>query len=251
MSVYPEVTDAPSARRRETRARLLNAAIEIFAEEGLQGASVEAICQHAGYTRGAFYSNFESKEQLFLEMLERESSQRAADLAAKAAEIEPELRGTDTCLSPEEAARYVAEFLAPSHDQSTWFVLEVEFLMLAIRDPSIAPGHHEFMDRFYASISGQVEQVIRAAGRRFTIPIERALPALNSAYERALRNSALGGPEQGNAFDDLGERIAELLFALTEPLQDKESAGQAGDGATTEAPSQSRSQTTRSPSSAM
>jgi AcrR family transcriptional regulator len=206
----------PSARRQETRTRLLDAAIEVFAEEGLQGASVEAVCARAGFTRGAFYSNFSSKEQLFLALLEREFEHRAADLAEKARELEPTLRERSGCISPAEAARYIAEFFAPARDATAWFVLEAEFLLLAMRDPSIAPGHHEFMDRFYASIAGIVEQVVAAAGRRFVIPVERAMPVLSGVYERALRAAALSGPEENGAFDELGDRLAELFFALTE-----------------------------------
>jgi len=206
----------PSARRQETRTRLLDAAIEVFAEEGLQGASVEAVCARAGFTRGAFYSNFSSKEQLFLALLEREFEHRAADLAEKARELEPTLRERSGCISPAEAARYIAEFFAPARDATAWFVLEAEFLLLAMRDPSIAPGHHEFMDRFYASIAGIVERIVAAAGRRFVIPVERAMPVLSGVYERALRAAALAGPEENGAFDELGDRLAELFFALTE-----------------------------------
>jgi AcrR family transcriptional regulator len=206
----------PSARRQETRTRLLDAAIEVFAEEGLQGASVEAVCARAGFTRGAFYSNFSSTEQLFLALLEREFEHRAADLAEKARELEPTLRERSGCISPAEAARYIAEFFAPARDATAWFVLEAEFLLLAMRDPSIAPGHHEFMDRFYASIAGIVEQVVAAAGRRVVIPVERAMPVLSGVYERALRAAALSGPEENGAFDELGDRLAELFFALTE-----------------------------------
>jgi len=49
-----------SRRREATRQKLLDAAGLVFAEEGLDAASVEAICERAGFTRGAFYSNFDS-----------------------------------------------------------------------------------------------------------------------------------------------------------------------------------------------
>jgi AcrR family transcriptional regulator len=56
-------------QQARTRAALLEAAAELVVERGLAGASAEAICARAGFTRGAFYSNFESKEQLFVELL--------------------------------------------------------------------------------------------------------------------------------------------------------------------------------------
>jgi len=55
-----------SRRRKATRARLLSAAAEVLSERGFHGASVEEICERAGFTRGAFYSNFAAKDDLVL-----------------------------------------------------------------------------------------------------------------------------------------------------------------------------------------
>jgi AcrR family transcriptional regulator len=55
-----------------TRLRLLDAGAVIIAKKGLNGASVEDIAAHAGYTRGAFHSNFRSKAELFIELLKRD-----------------------------------------------------------------------------------------------------------------------------------------------------------------------------------
>ena len=57
--------------RQLTRERLLNAAEEVFAREGYSAASCEQIAEHAEYSKGAIYSNFDSKEDLFLELLSR------------------------------------------------------------------------------------------------------------------------------------------------------------------------------------
>src|SRR5947207_3746095 len=57
-------------RQARTRAALLDAAARVFVRDGFQGSSVEAIAAEAGYTRGAFYSNFDSKEQVFAELLQ-------------------------------------------------------------------------------------------------------------------------------------------------------------------------------------
>jgi AcrR family transcriptional regulator len=57
------------ATREETRQRLFEAAAEVFAEQGIGAASVEAITSAAGLTRGAFYSNFGSKDDLIAAML--------------------------------------------------------------------------------------------------------------------------------------------------------------------------------------
>jgi AcrR family transcriptional regulator len=56
-------------RQQETRKALLDAAARVFVRRGFQGSSVEEISAEAGYTRGAFYSNFNSKEELFVALL--------------------------------------------------------------------------------------------------------------------------------------------------------------------------------------
>jgi len=56
--------------RDDTREKLFEAAARVFEEEGIGAASVEAIAAAAGFTRGAFYSNFASKEELIIAMLE-------------------------------------------------------------------------------------------------------------------------------------------------------------------------------------
>ncbi len=68
--------------RDQTRERLLTAAHRIFQKKGYVAASVEDIAAAAGYTRGAFYSNFRSKSDLLLELLERDHDSVRADFEA-------------------------------------------------------------------------------------------------------------------------------------------------------------------------
>ncbi|MBB3228220.1 AcrR family transcriptional regulator [Luteibacter sp. Sphag1AF] len=66
--------------RTLTRSKLLASARAVFAREGYGGASVDRIAEHAGFTKGAFYSNFESKEDVFLQLLENTGVEEAEDL---------------------------------------------------------------------------------------------------------------------------------------------------------------------------
>jgi AcrR family transcriptional regulator len=68
--------------RERTTQRLLEAAQKLIAKKGLEGASVEHIAAAAGYTRGAFYSNFSSKDDLFIELLRRDHQQATDQLTA-------------------------------------------------------------------------------------------------------------------------------------------------------------------------
>ncbi len=72
--------------RDDTCEKLFEAAARVFEEQGIGGASIEAIAAAAGFTRGAFYSNFKSKDELIIAMLEdhvEQSIRRNLDLLAR------------------------------------------------------------------------------------------------------------------------------------------------------------------------
>jgi AcrR family transcriptional regulator len=61
----------PARRRERTRNALLDAAAQVFAQRGFNGASLEEIAETAGFTRGAIYKNFDGKEELFFAVMDR------------------------------------------------------------------------------------------------------------------------------------------------------------------------------------
>lgn len=118
------LTRAESQAR--TRAALIEAAGRVFIERGFAGSSVEAIAAEAGFTRGAFYSNFRSKEELFAELLQVRVYSLYADLARQNAD-----RATRT--SPRETGERLAAIQANS-DGRWIFRLWLELLAHAGRD---------------------------------------------------------------------------------------------------------------------
>jgi TetR/AcrR family transcriptional regulator, transcriptional repressor of aconitase len=109
-------------RQAATRAALLDAGARVFIERGFAGASVEAIAEAAGFTRGAFYSNFESREDLFAELLQERVYVRYAEMATRS--IPSSLR---------EAGERLAEIQGDS-DGRWLFRLWLELLAHAGRD---------------------------------------------------------------------------------------------------------------------
>src|SRR5699024_12302943 len=64
--LFDPLPESPGTRRKEnTRARLVRASLDVFVDEGIDGATVDDLGRAAGFTRGAFYSNFSSKEEVF------------------------------------------------------------------------------------------------------------------------------------------------------------------------------------------
>lgn len=115
-----------SARREATRARLLAAAEEVFAERGFHGASVEDLCERADFTRGAFYSNFASKDELVLELYAAHAGQLRERIAAV---------GEQPGLSLEQVLEGVFEvWTGEPEAQRRWHLLTSEFALHALRD---------------------------------------------------------------------------------------------------------------------
>src|SRR4051812_22581139 len=123
-------------QQARTRSTLLEAAERVIVERGYQGASVEAITAAAGYTRGAFYSNFASKEELFAELLQERTYERYRDMAARAADREQRS-------SPREVGEELAAIQAD--DDTHWlFRLWLELLAHAGRDEQFRKLAAEF-----------------------------------------------------------------------------------------------------------
>lgn len=89
-------------QRAQTRARLLAAAGEVIAARGLEGASIDEITERAGYTRGAFYSNFTGKPELLVELCEQRLLEFADEIVPLIQAAPADRRGT-------EAARLLTE----------------------------------------------------------------------------------------------------------------------------------------------
>jgi AcrR family transcriptional regulator len=116
---------ARKERQAETRTSLLRSAAHLFCKRGMEGTSVEEISSDAGYTKGAFYANFKSKEELFLAMLDEHF----------AAEIERMDRALSGSGDPGEEARHAAaDFTHYVFADSEWPILYFQFAAHAARD---------------------------------------------------------------------------------------------------------------------
>ena len=112
-------------RRTQTRERLLDAAVEVFNRLGYVGASLEAVADAAGYTKGAVYSNFATKAELFRAVMERTQGGRAADSEAL-------LRERSLGEFIDLMGRLIADQAA---NEESFDLLTVEFWLAAMRDP--------------------------------------------------------------------------------------------------------------------
>jgi AcrR family transcriptional regulator len=110
--------------REQTRQRLLDAAQKLIARKGLDAASVENIAGAAGYSRGAFYSNFKSKDDLFIELLRSDHAKATQELEA--------VRTSD--LPVEQIQARARDIYAHMFRDNESFMNWTEARMLAARD---------------------------------------------------------------------------------------------------------------------
>jgi AcrR family transcriptional regulator len=111
-------------KQQRTRRSLLRAAEKLFCQQGLEAASIDQVAQEAGYTKGAFYANFKSKEELFLVMLDERFAQELERLdRALAGEQDPLV----------EAQAAAADFIHFASDEN-WPRLYFQFVTHAARD---------------------------------------------------------------------------------------------------------------------
>jgi AcrR family transcriptional regulator len=110
--------------RQQTQQRLIDAAQSVIAKKGLAGTSVEDIAAAAGYTRGAFYSNFRGKSDLFIELLRRDHRQAHDTMS--------ELLVAD--LAPEQLEQRVIQMYAQLYRNNEGFMNWTEARMLSARD---------------------------------------------------------------------------------------------------------------------
>ena len=181
--------------REDVRGDLLEAAARVIARRGFHGASVEAISEDAGFSTGAIYSNFESKEDLFLTLWEErielrstveEAGGRQAGLAAAAANV---------------GAAFGRE--------REWFLLYFEFALHAARDPAFARRFRKVREAGLRELERGLDQGLQHAGLESSLPTKDLVRGLR-ALSYGLAVDSLVDGRKGS--ESLFGRLAEVIF---------------------------------------
>jgi AcrR family transcriptional regulator len=145
-----------------TRARLMQSAARVAARRGLERASLDEVANDAGFTKGAVYANFKSKEDLFLAMLDEHFAERLTDIDRVLASGE----------DPEQQARQAAaDFISMLQSEPGWNRLFFEFAVYAARNEA-------FRREFVARNRMMRERIAELLERRAAeLGVEPPLPA--------------------------------------------------------------------------
>jgi AcrR family transcriptional regulator len=187
-------------RKRRTRGDLLETARRVFEERGFHAASLEEIADTAGYTKGAIYSNFEGKDELFLAVLTEHIERRAR------AVVDVALDGKDFEASVRAVARSGVEL---GEREPAWIPLLVEFWTHVSTRPDLRAAVLDLHERQLDAFAGVVEELARRHGKTFRIA-PRDVVRGTGALGRGLALERLLEPDA-----PLGSVYEELFVAAT------------------------------------
>ena len=120
-----EILSKQQLRTQETQTRLLKAAEEVFVRDGYEAAQLDEIAARADRSKGAVYTHFKSKEDLFLALFEHRTRSFVDRLIAS----------LDKCTSRKQSLEAFREFFVGLAHDRTWPILTLEFKLFAIRHP--------------------------------------------------------------------------------------------------------------------
>ena len=205
MSVFCLVVKTRLTReesRARTRAAVVAAAAAVFARRGFAAASMEEIAAEAGFTRGAVYSNFADKDDLFLAVLDERMAARAEQVRALFVDGDPV--AFFASLAASNAVR-------DDDEERTWELLRVEFRLYAARNPHVRPKLVESNRRLLAWVSQAVQAVFEQAGVEPPRPYEE-LAAVVQGLDEGLGMLRIVDPD--SVRPDLFLDTLGLLFEL-------------------------------------
>lgn len=200
-----------SARRALTRERICDAAVTVFAERGVLGSSVEEICDTAGFTRGAFYSNFESKDDLCEAVLEHYVSGVLSAVDGVVASLTP---SGDRCLD-EVIALGISMFMAAQPTDRAHLLAHEELRLHAAREPAFRPVYRALEQRAADTVSTSIEHVLNAHACELTTSGSEAMGLLHAVYDHGAIRSVID--DQHSSLESRIAVLHQVLRALIRP----------------------------------
>jgi AcrR family transcriptional regulator len=198
------------AERRDARQELLSAAADVFAERGFHNASIDEIAERAGYSKGAVYWHFASKDDLFLALVEEHVDRPTREMIELLQSAPAELD-----MAP-EASRRFATLLAGQRD---WLLLDNEYWSQAVRDPDLRRSYAKRRRELRAALGSALAARAGTLGApQIGVDPERVATAI-MALSIGLAQQALVDPRAVPA-DLLGETIVLIYRGLRARIEE-------------------------------
>jgi len=218
MEAHTESDEIPARHRRErredVRSRLLAAAIRVFSERGYEGASLERVAEAAGFSKGAVYSNFASKDELFFSLVASRIDERIK--AVHEATKKQAASASTTAKAPagenaaESAARVAGKVLrAAGEADPEWQLLFLEFWLRCARNDALRSNLSELRREMRGRIADLVEAEAKTAGASISRGEAMDLATTSLALSNGLGIEGIIDPEavSPNLFSEILSRI--------------------------------------------
>lgn len=197
-------------RRTQTREKLMDAAVALFAAKGVLGASVEEICERAEFTRGAFYSNFTDKDELCLALLNRQAARELVATQKAVGTLGDDVLGARNVDDLIESALSV--FLAAQPRTSEDLMVGMELRLYAIRNRALREPLLALNDKMVQEIGDLLTTALNQCGATLQVPVAQAIDLLHAVYTHS------GGTALLNDLEPDDESRREQLTALLRSL---------------------------------
>jgi len=191
-------------RVERNREEVLAAARRVFLERGYAGASLDAIADEAGFSKGVVYSQFDSKGDLFMALLERRIAERATQNEA----IAKRSRGVEGMRALLRAARQDGEA------EAGWGLLLLEFRVHAARDPTLSRRYAEAHRRTIDCLAALFTRLYADTAETPSIPVRHLALLMLAMGPGVLLERAV---DPRNCPQAVIDRAAYRMLGLPEP----------------------------------
>jgi len=195
--------------RSATRERLLDAAGAVFAERGFAASTIEDVCERAGFTRGAFYSNFETKDELLVQLLDREEVKLLERFNAAVSQA---LQATEPLAVVVERIYDLQPFGADN------YALRAKLVFLALKDPKLATAYQAAREALRAKFGPFLIEALAARGLRLTVDPIDALDTLEAVFEASVRSSLIAGASPNDRGSLAARMLPIIVLAVSAPI---------------------------------
>lgn len=174
-------------RRAETRQLLLRAAAHLFARHGYDGVSLDAVAEEAGFSKGAVYWHFSSKQELLASLLELHCEQRLDQARSMLA----------VPMSLEERIDQISSiyFTSSSDETESWCLLFVELWMQTMREPSLRPRLAQLYRATREAVAEMIKREAERLGGSLAAPAEEVAAGLLALGDGLLMQHLVGPSE--------------------------------------------------------
>ena len=173
--LFEPLPESSGTRRREnTRARLVRASLDVFVEKGIDGATVDDLVKAAGFTRGAFYSSFSSKEEVFIALFDEVTAELMAIANSSVESAVAGLQDQEQCsiLEVDDAQVMIAVFEGIRPFGRQWYLLYSDAIARSLRDEELRAELAVQRERMRDQIGTLLTTRLEATGERALLPAE-------------------------------------------------------------------------------